>query len=124
MSDPSILADFKAALTAYQITTVPSEDFNKAWNLWYMKFLPASARKAGENCDPVILSAGSVVSTTNAVYLWTVDRVLKANAGRSSFEYRGTDLSYCDITRVFIDSDMLIRSVKFDPKANPTALQS
>ena len=72
-----------------------------------MKFLPASAKKAGENCDPAILSAGSIISTTNAVYLWTVDRVLKANAGRSSFLYKGTDLSYCDITSVFIDGDII-----------------
>ncbi|KAJ7079266.1 hypothetical protein B0H15DRAFT_954121 [Mycena belliarum] len=96
------LAVINAALVGYETVTGFHSNFNVTQTLWFNRFLPMQASKAGKLCDPRLLSLGDTVTTNYTLFQYTLASIEKPNAGDSSLSYKGWTLENCDITSLYV----------------------
>jgi hypothetical protein len=68
--------------------------------------MPYRIPEPGSLCDPHIFNLGDTFTTNYTFFGWTIDSVIKANAGGSAITYEGIPLTFCDVTSIYIDGDL------------------
>ena len=102
-----------AALTGYETVTVFESDFNATQTFWFDKFLSFHEPKPGTLCDGHIFNVGDPLTTNYTFFQWTIDSIIRPNAGQSGILYSGAPLTFCDVTTVYIDGNLLSWSMDF-----------
>jgi hypothetical protein len=75
--------------------------------------MPYRIPKPGSLCDPHIFNLGDTFTTNYSFFRWSIDSVVKANAGDSAISYKGVPLTFCDVTSIYIDGDLHSWNVDF-----------
>ncbi|KIM40014.1 hypothetical protein M413DRAFT_190109 [Hebeloma cylindrosporum] len=107
-----LLAFINIPLTGYETVVTFQNDFNATDLHWFHRFMPFRIPKPGSLCDPHIFKVGDAFTTNYTFYEWSIDSVVKPNAGDSAISYKGIPLTFCDVTSIYADGD--IRSWNID----------
>ncbi len=75
--------------------------------------MPFLIPKPGSTCDPYIFNVGDAFTDNYSFFQWQVDSVIQPTAGDSSIAYKGTPLTSCDVSSVYIDGNLLLWNVDF-----------
>ncbi|KAF8893070.1 hypothetical protein BD779DRAFT_1508712 [Infundibulicybe gibba] len=102
----AFLIALNSALTGYEVVTVFRADYNSTHTNWYNKWLPSSMPSAGGQCDSHIFNTGDAFTTNYTLFQWSIETIVRANAGTSGIEYTGSTLENCDITALYINGDI------------------
>ena len=108
-----MLSHHSVPLTGYETVTIFQSDFNATTSHWYDRFMPFLIPKPGSTCDPYLFNAGDAFTDNYSFFQWQVDSVIQPTAGDSSIAYKGTPLTSCDVTSVYIDGNLLLWNVDF-----------
>ncbi|KAF8889656.1 hypothetical protein BD779DRAFT_1671769 [Infundibulicybe gibba] len=101
-----ILISINVALTGYEVVTVFRADYNFTQPHWYDKWLPSSALKKGGLCDSHVFNIGDAFTTNYTLFQWSVETIVRANAGDSGIAYAGSTLEDCDIAALYLNGDI------------------
>ena len=100
-------------LTGYESITVFESDFNASQTHWFDRFMPFYEPKPGTLCDSHLFNVGDPLKTNYSFFQWTIDSIVKPNAGASGLTYRGTPLTFCDVISVYLDGSLISWSMDF-----------
>ncbi|KAF8887584.1 hypothetical protein BD779DRAFT_504440 [Infundibulicybe gibba] len=106
------------ALTGYEIVTVFSADYNLTQKRWYDKWMPSSTLKSGGQCDPHVFNVGDSFTTNYTLFQWTIETIVRLNAGKSAIAYTGATLEDCDITALYFNGDIRTWTLDITAVAN------
>ncbi|OCF32445.1 hypothetical protein I316_05871 [Kwoniella heveanensis BCC8398] len=96
-----IISVWASATAGYESVTVLGQSFNTTDNdHWYSPFLVRSSSL----CEPAIFNPGSSFSTSNSVFTWKMESDLNNHGTING--YKGTSLSRCDVSYIYIDIDL------------------
>ncbi|TFK33344.1 hypothetical protein BDQ12DRAFT_615411 [Crucibulum laeve] len=106
-----LLVVLNVALTGYETRTVFNNNFNISQSHWYDGFMPNS----GSLCDPHLMGVGDVFTTNYTIFEWSIDSIVKANAGESGISYSGTALDDCDLSTLYVDGSLGASTINVTP---------
>ncbi|KAF8150753.1 hypothetical protein B0H34DRAFT_150986 [Crassisporium funariophilum] len=109
----AILSVVNLILTGYETITSFQSDFNVTQPMWYDRVMPFRHHKPGTLCDRRVFNVGDSFTTDYAFFQWSIDSILKPNAGSSGILYSGVPLTFCDVTSVYVDGSMQSWSIDF-----------
>ncbi|KAF8887583.1 hypothetical protein BD779DRAFT_1440840 [Infundibulicybe gibba] len=101
-----ILVSINTALTGYEVVTVFRADYNFTQPHWYDKWVPSPTLKKGGQCDSHVFNIGDAFTTNYTLFQWSVETIVKANAGNSGIAYTGSTLEDCDIAALYLNGDI------------------
>jgi len=108
------LSVVNTALTGYETVTVFESDFNVTQSHWFNNgFLSFHQPKPGTLCDTHVFNVGDPLTTNYSFFQWSMDSIIQPNAGQSGISYGGTPLTFCDVTSVYLDGNILSWSMDF-----------
>ncbi|KIM40015.1 hypothetical protein M413DRAFT_190122 [Hebeloma cylindrosporum] len=99
-------------LTGYETVTLFKDDYNVAENHWFYSFMPFR-RHSGPICDARLFKLGDSFTTNYTFFDWSIESIVKPNAGKSGLFYTGTPLSSCDVSSIYINGDLHTWNVDF-----------
>ncbi|KAH8813810.1 hypothetical protein DL96DRAFT_1505124 [Flagelloscypha sp. PMI_526] len=101
-----LLVVVNTALAGYETVTIFTDSYNATRPLWFHKFLVTQTPKPGTLCDAKLFNIGDTFSTNYSIFQWQVEYISRANAASSGFTYEGNPLDSCDVTAIYIDTDI------------------
>lgn len=99
-------------LTGYEIVTLFKDDYNVAETHWFYSFMPFR-RHSGPICDAHLFKLGDSFTTNYTFFYWSIESIIKPNAGKSGVFYTGTPLTSCDVSSIYINGDLHTWNVDF-----------
>ncbi|KAF8802524.1 hypothetical protein BYT27DRAFT_7261057 [Phlegmacium glaucopus] len=109
----AILSIVNTALTGYETITVFQSDFNATQTHWFDGFMPFHEPKPGTLCESHVFNVGDPLTTNYSFFQWTIDSIIRPNAGESGLSYSGAPLTFCDVVSVYLDGSLLSWSIDF-----------
>ncbi|KAF6759946.1 hypothetical protein DFP72DRAFT_1004757 [Ephemerocybe angulata] len=103
-----VLSIANVALVGYDTVSGFRSNFNSTEKYWFDAFTPsfASRSKPGKQCDAHVFDVGDSLITNSSLFDWSVNAVVKANAGESGFSYKGETLDNCDVIEINLFGDL------------------
>ncbi|KAF8802521.1 hypothetical protein BYT27DRAFT_7226416 [Phlegmacium glaucopus] len=109
----AILGVVNTALTGYETITVFQSDFNATQTHWFDGFMPFREPEPGTLCESHVFNVGDPLTTNYSFFQWTIDSIIRPNAGESGISYSGAPLTFCDVVSVYLDGSLLSWSIDF-----------
>jgi len=63
-------------------------------------------RPPGPICDAHLFRVGDVFATNYTYFDWTIESIIKPNAGKAGLFYTGNPLTSCDVSSVYVNADL------------------
>jgi len=99
-------------LTGYETVTLFKDDFNVIETHWFYSFMPFR-RHSGPICDAHLFKLGDSFTTNYTFFDWSIESIVKPNAGKSGLFYTGTPLTSCDVSSIYVNGDLYTWNVDF-----------
>ncbi|KIM38213.1 hypothetical protein M413DRAFT_447960 [Hebeloma cylindrosporum] len=97
-------------LTGYETVTLFKDDYNVTETHWFYGLMPFR-RHSGPLCDAHLFKLGDSFTTNYTFFEWSIESIIKPNAGKSGLFYTGTPLSSCDVSSIYVNGDLHTWSV-------------
>ena len=85
--------------------TLFKDDYKFSETQWFYNLMP-SRRQSGTLCDPHLFKLGDSFTTNYTFFEWSIQSIIKPNAGKSGLFYTGTPLSSCDVSTIYVNADL------------------
>ena len=92
--------------------TLFKDDYNVAETHWFYSFMPFR-RHSGPLCDAYLFKLGDSFTTNYTFFAWSIESIIKPNAGKSGLFYTGTPLTSCDVSSIYVNGDLHTWNIDF-----------
>jgi hypothetical protein len=81
------------------------DDYNVPGTKWFDSFMPFQHHSV-PLCDAHLFKLGDSFITNYTFFEWSIESIIKPNAGKSGLFYTGTPLSSCDVSTIYVNGDL------------------
>ena len=78
------------------------DDYKVSEKQWFDSFVPFRRQV----CDPHLFKLGDSFTTNYTFFEWSIESIIKPNAGKSGLFYTGSPLSSCDVSTIYVNGNL------------------